>query len=111
MESHSESCVDVKAGTSVRNCANYYLNQTTLSFEPTIQNCSHAYLKANEIFRSSCDETNVTDNCKVNISEIISEYPRCFQSNTLRVDYACECKCLLYISFNRETFIIEYISI
>ena len=102
MESHSESCVDVKASKSVKNCRNYYLNQTTLSFEPTTQNCSHAYLKANEMFHSSCNESNDTDNCKVNISEIISKHPRCFQSNTLRVDYSCECKYLCYFSFIKE---------
>lgn len=102
MERHSESCVDVKASTSVRNCINYYLNQTTLSFEPTIQNCSGAYMKANEMLSSVCTESNDTDNCNVNISEIISEHPRCFQSNTLRVDYSCECKCLCYFSFIKK---------
>jgi hypothetical protein len=102
VESHSESCVDVKAGTSVKNCTNYYLNQTTLSFEPTIQNCSVAYMEANEMLSSVCNQLNDTYNCKVNLSEIISEYPTCFQSSTLRVDYSCECKCLYYCSFIKE---------
>ena len=89
MERHSESCVDLQTGTSVKKCVQYYLNQTALSFEPQIKNCSDVYLEANEMFRSACDESDATDNCKVNISEIISKHPRCFQSNTLRVDYSC----------------------
>ena len=106
MESHSESCVDVKASTSVKNCTNYYLNQITLSFEPIIQNCSNVYMEANEMLSSVCNQLNDNENCKVNISEIISTYPKCFQSNTLRVDYSCECKCLCYFSFIKDN--IDY---
>jgi hypothetical protein len=89
LERHSESFVDLQTGTSVKKCVQYYLNQTALSFEPPIQNCSDVYLEANEMFRSVCNKSDATDNCKVNISEIISKHPRCFQSNTLRVDYSC----------------------
>ena len=92
LERHSDFCVNVETGSSEENCTNTYLDQVTLSFESTVQNCSYSYQAANEMFRSACNESNVTDNCKVNIYEIMSKYPGCFQSNTLRVDYSCEGK-------------------
>ena len=93
LERHSDFCVNVETGSSDDKCTNTYLDQVTLPFKSTVQNCSDSYQTANEMLRSACNESNVTDNCMVNIYEIISEYPRCFQSNTLRVDYSCEGKC------------------
>lgn len=115
LERHSDFCVSVEKGSSEENCTNTYLDQVTLSFESTVQNCSDSYQAANEMFSSACNESNVTDNCKVNIYEIMSEYPGCFQSNTLRVDYSCEGKWGFFwrggggFAKQENTLIIEYI--
>ncbi|CAC5389543.1 unnamed protein product [Mytilus coruscus] len=89
---YSQSCHKTDESISFTGCSKYYLqlNKTRFMFDREYDDCSAVYKEAQTSIITLCNEKNNSDICTFNLSEAIGKYPRCFQSNTLLLNYTCK---------------------
>ncbi|XP_052069292.1 uncharacterized protein LOC127708463 [Mytilus californianus] len=89
---YTESCRKIDESISLSGCSKYYLqlNNTRFDFDRRLANCSTVYQDVQASSRTLCNDMNNSDICTFNLSEEIQKDPRCFQSNSLLIEYKCE---------------------
>ncbi|XP_052068045.1 MAM and LDL-receptor class A domain-containing protein 1-like [Mytilus californianus] len=88
----SQTCHNIDESISLHECSKYYLqlNETSLVFDREVDRCSTVYQDVQTSITTLCKEINNSDICTFNLSKLIMEDQRCFQSNWLSVQYKCE---------------------
>ncbi|CAG2190856.1 unnamed protein product [Mytilus edulis] len=83
---------NIDESISLNGCSKHYLqlNDTSLVFEPELDNCSAVYQNVQTSITTSCNDMNNSDICTFDLLGVIMEHKRCFQSNWLSVEYRCE---------------------
>ncbi|VDI26143.1 Hypothetical predicted protein [Mytilus galloprovincialis] len=102
----SQECHNIDESISLNECSKYYLqfNDTSLVFDPEVDNCSIVYQDVQTSITTSCNDMNNSDICTFDLLEQIKEdhdhRHRCFQSNWLSVEYRCEVEDTTTVAFD-----------
>lgn len=98
----SQECHNINESISLHECSIHYLqfNDTSLVFDPEVDNCSTVYQAVQTSFTTVCNGMNNSEICTFDLPEPKMEDQRCFHSNWLSVEYKCEGNILEKIKFN-----------
>lgn len=87
---YSQTCVKKVESISLPECSKYYLQLNSLVFDREYDNCSTEYQDAQALTKTLCDDSDKSDVCNFNLSEVIQREPRCFQLIRVSVEYTCK---------------------